>query len=434
MTAFWLYKKTMLLGTPVIKTMLKARIRKGKEDPDRINERMGIASLPRPSGSLVWIHVASVGEAQSVLRLVDLMLDQNHQLNILVTSVTRTSAQLLADKLPARAFHQYAPVDHPSWIRNFLDYWRPDMALWIESELWPVMLKYIRKRHIPAALLNAHMSPASFKNWNRMPGLLRDMLSSFLVILAQSRQDADFYATFSPHSVVTTDNIKYAAKPLAYTHHDLEALTQAIGNRPVWLYASTHQGEEILAARTHKETAPRIPGLLTIIAPRHPHRRGEVADQMAQEGLKYSLRGSEKDLPRADDQVYIVDTMGEMGLLYKLAPLAIVGRSFSDDGGGGHNPIEPALLDCAVLHGPAVQNMQELYDEMDEAAAALPVSTPDQLALLLQKLLTDPQALNELQKRGSRFAANKAGVMKKILEEIEPVFIEAHLPPPKEAV
>ena len=433
MNAFWLYKKTMTLGTPFIKAMLKSRLREGKEDPDRINERMGVPSLPRPHGPLIWIHVASVGEAQSVLRLINLILDQNQQLNILVTSVTRTSATLLADKLPSRAFHQYAPVDHPAWIRAFLDYWHPNVALWVESELWPVMLKHIKKRHIPAALLNAHMSPNSFKNWNRAPALLREMLSGFLVILAQSTQDAEFYAHFSPHSVVATDNIKYAARPLAYNEQDYAALKSAIGARPVWLYASTHDGEEELAARVHKQVAEKFPNLLTIIAPRHPERRHDIAAQLARENVAHTARGTEKNLPSNSDQVYIVDTMGELGLMYKLAPMAIVGRCFSKDGGGGHNPIEPALLDCAVLHGPAIQNMQELYDQMDDAGAALKIDDGSKVADTIIRLMSDRQALEKLTVTGKDFAAQKAGVMSRILDEIEPVFLEAHLPPPKEA-
>lgn len=431
MDAFWIYKKTMVLGTPFIKTILARRIKSGKEDPERINERKGEASLPRPSGPLIWIHVASVGEAQSIMSMVNLLLDQNKQLNILVTSVTRTSAQVLAQKLPERAFHQYAPVDHPDWIRKFLDHWEPNMALWVESELWPTMLTFLKKRHIPAALLNAHMSPNSHRNWKRAPDFARNLLSVFLVILAQSKQDAGYYSEFNSHSVVVTDNIKYAAKPLAYNEDDYAHLKAAIQNRPVWLYASSHDGEEDLAAQVHKLLSAQFPDLLTIIAPRHPDRRADALEAVQSNGLKATLRGQNKTLPSPDDQVYIVDTMGELGLLYKLSPLALIGRSFSTDGGGGHNPIEAALHNSAVLHGPWVQNSTELYKEMDEAGAALEIETPDKLAPAIAELLANPDKLSELQKSGREFAQTKADVLKKVIEELEPVFLEAHLPAPK---
>lgn len=423
----------MVLGTPFLKTLLSRRVRQGKEDPERLGERKGIASIPRPSGPLIWMHVASVGEAQSIISLVQLMLDQNKQLNILVTSVTRTSAEVLAQKLPERAFHQYAPVDHPDWIRKFLDYWQPNLALWVESELWPTMLTYLKKRHIPAALLNAHMSPNSYRNWKRAPAFARKLLSVFLVILAQSKQDAEFYSEFNAHSVVVTDNIKYAAKPLNFDETAYDSLKASLQDRPVWFYASTHHGEEDLAADVHKELASKFPGLLTIIAPRHPSRRQDVLKTVESRGLKATLRGDNKILPSVDDQVYIVDTMGELGLFFKLSPLAVVGRSFSSDGGGGHNPIEPALLNCAVLHGPAIQNSQELYDEMDAAGAALQVPSREALAGTIEIFLNDPVQLGHLQKTGYDFAQTKANVLTKVLYELEPVFLEAHLPPPKAA-
>lgn len=433
MTPLWIYKKTMKLGTPFLKAYLSRRVRQGKEDPARLNERMGIASLPRPSGPLVWVHVASVGEAQSILSFVDLMLTQNPSLNILVTSVTKTSAGLLAQKLPNRAFHQYAPVDHPDWIRQFLDHWNPNMALWVESELWPTMLNFLKKRHIPAALLNAHMSPNSYRNWKRAPKLIKQLLSVFLVILAQSKQDAEFYSDFTAHNVVTTDNIKYAAKPLPYDEQAFIDLTGAIGSRPVWLYASTHDGEEELAAQVHKTLSKKWPDILTIIAPRHPDRRDSIGQVIENKGLRVKFRGTDKKLPDASDQVYITDTMGELGLLYKLVPLAVIGRSFSNDGGGGHNPIEAALLDCAVLHGPNVQNMSELFTEMDEVGAAMEIKTKEDFVPMLSSLFEDKNKLEELRKLGTDFASTKANVFASVLEELEPVFLEAHLPPPKVA-
>ncbi len=431
MNALWLYKKALILGTPALNLLLASRLRKGKEDPARIGERKGIASLPKPFGPLLWVHVASVGEAQSVLSMIALLLGQNSQLNILVTSVTKTSATLLAQKLPPRAFHQYAPVDHPDWVRRFLDHWKPDIALWVESELWPTMLTFLKKRRIPSALLNAHMSQSSFRNWKRAPALAGQLLSGFLVVLAQSPEDAGYFSHFRANNVVVTDNIKYAAAPLRYNEEDLAALKAAIGNRPVWLYASTHDGEEDIAAETHKALEQAHPGILTIIAPRHPERRAAIIKTMRDHGLNASLRGAQKTLPSPADQVYITDTMGELGLFYKAAPLAVIGRSFSKDGGGGHNPIEPALLHCAVFSGPAVHNLARIYDEMKDQGAAIVIERPEDVAGTLSRYMGDAQALSALQDKGRAFAKTKSDVLKTVIEELEPVFLEAHLPPPK---
>lgn len=431
MDSFWLYKKALILGKPFLNALLARRVSMGKEDPLRLSERRGIASLPRPNGPLIWIHVASVGEAQSVLSLIQLLLDQNSQLHILVTSGTRTSAELLKSRLPARAFHQYVPLDHPDWVRYFFDYWTPSMALWVESELWPNMLTMLKKRHIPSALLNAHMSPSSHKNWKRVPSLARKLLSVFLVILAQSRQDANYFSEFNPHSVVVTDNIKYAAKPLAYDGEELDVLKTAIGKRPVWLYASTHKGEEELAAHIHKKLTDRFPDILTIIAPRHPERRQEILETIESADLIPRLRGTAHKLPMPEDDIYIADTMGELGLLYKLAPVAIIGRSFSDDGGGGHNPIEAALHQCAVLHGPNVQNLALIFEEMDEAGAALRIESGKDCPKVVLSLLQDAEKLQTLQENGYNFARNKADVLKRVIDELEPVFLEAQLPVPK---
>lgn len=431
MDSFWLYKKALILGKPFLNALLAKRVRLGKEDPERLNERRGIASLPRPPGPIIWIHVASVGEAQSVLSLIQLILDQNQQLHILVTSGTRSSAELLAQRLPGRAIHQYIPLDHPDWVRAFFDHWNPTMALWVESELWPNMLTMLKKRHIPAALLNAHMSQNSHKNWLRVPSLARQVLSVFLVILAQSGKDADYFSDFKAHSVVVADNLKYAAKPLSYDEAALQDLVNAIDGRPIWLYASTHKGEEELAVHIHKKLKADFPDILTIIAPRHPERRQEILETIESAGFTPRLRSKSQALPLPTDDIYIADTMGELGLFYKVAPLAIIGRSFSDDGGGGHNPIEAALLHCAILHGPDVQNLALIFDDMNAANAALKIENKMDCAKIIASLLSSPEKLQNLQHEGYNFAKNKANVMERVIDELEPVFLEAQLPVPK---
>jgi 3-deoxy-D-manno-octulosonic-acid transferase len=427
----WLYRKSMRFGTPVINRVLSSRLRKGKEHAERINERRGIPSLPRPSGSLIWVNVVSVGEAQSMLILINRLLAENPMLHILVTSVTTTSASLLSERLPERAFHQFTPVDHPDWIRRFLDHWRPDLILWAESELWPNMLHLINKRHIPCALINAHMSPRSHRNWSLLPKVAEKIVNCFSLILAQTEQDADFYKDLGARAVTVTGNIKYSAQPLPVIAQDFKDLQDAINGRPTWLYASSHADEEVIAADIHKNLSQKIPNLLTIVAPRHPQRRDEISMKLEKQDVSFMLRGEIKNLPTPSHGLYVVDTMGELGLLYRVCPITIIGRCFSNDGGGGHNPLEAALLSCAVIQGPKVQNLQEIFDDMSAANASLRVQTPDELESVLLEYLTHTDKLTALRTRTLSYATTKTHVLEDILFELEPLFLRANLLPPK---
>lgn len=428
MSLYWIYKRGMTFGKPVIEAILNRRLRDGKEDPDRVTERHGIASKQRPDGPLLWVHVASVGEAQSVLPIISLFLEQVPEASVLVTSITRNSATLLETRLPPRAFHQYLPVDRPAWVRRFMLHWKPDLVLWAESELWPAILAEIRKRHLPAALLNARLSPKSFANWSRAPKFIESILSTFTVILTQTDLDNDYFTALGARSVVTVGNIKFAAPPLPVQPNDLIALTNAIGARPVWVYASSHAGEEELAVKTHVTLQNHFPDLLTIIVPRHPERRTEISRQMNAIGQDAVFRGNGKQLPTSGTQVYIADTLGELGLFYSVAPVACIGRSFSNDGGGGHNPLEAGLLNCAVLHGPHIQNLAEIYTEMDESGAALRISAPEDLASVLMELLSHKDALQNLRDKAHQFARSKNSTLQNVVKECEPIFLLANLP------
>lgn len=428
MPLFWLYKNTMVLAKPVLHGLIKKRMKRGKEDPARIEERFGFPSHMRPDGHLLWVHVASVGEAQSLLILIHEFLRQNTDAHVLVTSITTTSATLLSSRLPDRAVHQYLPIDRPTWVRRFLSHWRPDIVLWAESELWPVLLHEIGKRHIPMALINARMSPKSFRNWQKIRRSAENILQNFTLILTQSDHDAACYEHLGGRSVTTVGNIKFAAHPLPYDPAALEKLQAAAALRPVWVYASTHDGEEELAIKTHMAVAAAIPDLLTIIVPRHPERRDEIRALCDTYSMAHTLRGTDKNLPDNATQIYIADTLGELGLFYRLAPVAVIGRSFSKDGGGGHNPLEAAQLDCAILHGPHVQNLSEIFTPMDGCGAARRIDTPESLATALQELLTTPNICRDLQDKSRQFAQSQTNVLNKVIEELEPLFLFASMP------
>ncbi len=404
-----------------LRSLLKKRCRLGKEDPERLEERMGTPGIERPNGALVWFHAASVGESQSTLILIEALLQQNSALNILVTTGTVSSAELMAKRLPKNVLHQYYPLDHPKWVAQFLDHWQPSLALWMESEIWPNMLKATKQRNIPAAIINARLSARSFKRWKLAAGDTETLLNVFSVCLAQTEEDAAFFKDLGAQNVTISGNLKYSAAPLPYDEKDLKTLQSAVKDRPLWLYASTHDGEEEMACRLHKHLQKKVPDLLTIIVPRHPERREEISKACDKYGLKTGLRTANKKLPGDDDNIYIADTMGELGLFYRLSPVACIGRSFSNDGGGGHNPIEAAQLDCAVLHGPNIQNLAQIYEDFDKAGAALLLKSEQDFQSRLERLMSDSDGLDALQNKAHRFAQDKAEILDIVMKTLEPL-------------
>jgi 3-deoxy-D-manno-octulosonic-acid transferase len=415
-----LYRKIMGVSGPLLSRILNRRVSGGKEDRVRMRERMGQASRFRPKGQVAWFHAASVGEAQSTLVLIDAFLKRYPDLHILVTTGTVTSAALLRGRLPNSVIHQFYPLDHPEWVQAFLDHWQPDAVFWMESELWPLMLGEIKNRNISAVLINARLSDRSFKRWKLAGNMPGKVLSAFSIILAQTDQDQTRFEALGARNVHVTSNLKYGAAPLPFDPAMLSALKTRIRTRPVWLYASTHAGEEDLACRLHKKLLADFPDLLTVIVPRHPERRDAVQDTVTAAGLKATLR-SRASLPEPDDQVYIADTLGELGLFYTLCPVACVGRSFSDDGGGGHNPIEPARLGCAVLVGPHVQNQTQVYLDMQAAGAVMQVNTEDEFLNALRHLLSDTAARDALSQNGLRFTEDQHQIVETVLAQLEPM-------------
>lgn len=415
-----LYSCLLETASPALPWLLARRMARGKEDPVRLGERRGEPGIPRPTGTLIWIHGASVGEAQSTLIVIEQLKRHFPEATILLTSGTVTSARYLANRLPGRVIHQYYPVDHPRWVEKFLTHWQPDFVLWMESELWPAMLCALQKRKVPVMLLNARMSPRSLERWAYIPNTARILLTTFTSILAQTESDAHSYRTLGAQNVCVSGNLKYASASLPFHERDLDALRAATNGRPLWLYASTHKGEEELACRLHQKLSAEIKNLLTIIVPRHPERRDDILASCQSSGLKMQLRDESKTLPAADTEIYIADTLGELGLFYRLSPVACVGRSFSDDGGGGHNPIEAAQLGCAVLHGPHVQNQQEIYRDMDQAHAALMITDEDHFFSTLRDFLTQPEHLQTLAQTGQAFTQTQHHVLDRVLENVLP--------------
>ncbi|MFI4947510.1 MAG: 3-deoxy-D-manno-octulosonic acid transferase [Alphaproteobacteria bacterium] len=412
-----LYRSLTAAATPLAVLYLSARRRQGKEDGERLPERFGIASAPRLPLPLVWLHAASVGEASSVLALIERILAERPGIEVLITTGTVAAAALLHGRLPLRARHQFVPVDLPRAVERFLDHWHPDLAIWVESELWPNLVLAIHRRGIPMLLANARLSAGSQARWRVLPGLVRPVLQSFALCLAQDEMQAERFRRLGASPVASVGDLKAAAAPLAVDPAALDALRHAVGARPVWLAASTHSGEEEIAAAAHGRIARDHPGLLTILAPRHPVRGPGVAAMLRARGLRVARR-SQGEAIAADTDIYLADTLGELGLLFRLAGIAFIGGSLVRK--GGHNPFEAARLDCAVLHGPDMANCAAMAGALDAGGAAQTVSDAASLAAAVSRLIADPAERARRTELGAQIAAASTGALDAVLDRFAP--------------
>jgi 3-deoxy-D-manno-octulosonic-acid transferase len=413
----FLYRAAIPPLGPLVHLYLKRRLKRGKEDPVRFRERQGLPGKIRPPGPLVWIHAASVGEATAMLALIERLLRERPALQILVTTGTVTSARMLQTRLPSRAWHQFTPVDLPRWVGRFLDHWRPDLALWVESELWPNLILETHARGVPMVLLNGRLSARSFARWQWFPGLIRPVLGAFALCLAPDHEQAERLRQLGARSVAVAGDLKAAADALPVDALQLESLRRQIGRRPVWLAASTHAGEETIIADVHHELSMSRSKLLTIIVPRHPARGDAIAAMLSDRRLRAARRSQGEPITGRTD-IYLADTMGELGLFYAAAGIAFVGGSLVAR--GGHNPFEAARLDCAVLHGPHVGNCVGMMAVLDAAGAAETVSNAGELAAAVSALLADPHLRAERTAAGRRVAAAGLSVLDAVLRHLAP--------------
>ena len=382
--ALSLYLLASRLAGPLAGPILRRRMARGKEDPERIGERFGIAGKAHPGGRLIWLHGASVGEAMSMLPLISAIRARTSAA-VMVTTGTVTSARRLERLLPEGAFHQYVPVDTCRAVRRFLDHWRPNLAVWVESELWPRLVHQTGRRRIPAALVNARLSGRSARRWRRAPGMVRRLLGVFGKILTQDAETMERLDALGVQSSFA-GNLKALVPVEPVDETELSALRASVGERPVWLAASTHPGEEdmVIEAQT-RLLSGKVPPLL-ILAIRHPQRGAEVAALLNAAGLVVARR-SRGEVPGPDTQVFLADTLGEMALWYRLAPVTFVAGSLVDK--GGHTPFEPVQMHSVVVHGPHVSNFTPAYDALRAEQATLEVRDAQGLADAVGHLLKD---------------------------------------------
>ncbi len=415
-----LYKGLTFAGGPLIALYLAGRRRRGREDTGRFRERLGIPGRARPEGPLVWLHAASVGETLSVLPLIERLDRDRPDLGLLMTTGTVTSAHIAAGRLPERAIHQYVPVDRGSYVRRFLDHWRPDATLWIESEFWPNLLSATQARAVPLALVNGRVSDRSYARWQRWPGLIRTLLGGFALSLGQTERDAERLRKLGARNAKCVGNLKSAAPPLPADEAALADLRAALGSRPRWLAASTHAGEEEIAGEVHKGLAGRFPGLVTLVVPRHPYRGAAIAAALRGRGLGVAQRSADEAIGPETD-VYVADTLGELGIFYRLAGVVFVGGSLVPH--GGQNPLEPARLDSALLFGPHMMNFREMTEALLAAGAAQTVADGEALTDEAGRLIGDDEARRAAAEATERVAAHRAGALERVLAAIAP-----HLP------
>lgn len=402
------YRLATILLAPAVPLLLRRRGKRGKENRNRTSERLGIADFPRPAGRLVWIHGASNGECLAALPLIEAFT--SNQINVLVTSGTVTSAELMRTQLPTGATHQFVPIDTPAATGRFLDHWRPDVALFVDSDLWPNLILGAKAMGVRLALVNARMSQRSFESWHWARGTVRTILTAFDVCLAQDEEIASRFRTLGAKDVRVVGSLKEDAPPLPFDAANLAEIRSDITGRPILLAAQTHPGEDETILPVHDALRRRFPDLLTIIVPRHPARGRDIAQLCA---TRSHQRRSEGGAVVPETAVYIADTMGELGLFYRLAPFAFVGGSLVPK--GGHNPLEPARLHCAVMAGPHTFNSQSAFDAVLGAQGTGRVTTSVEIAALAERLLADPNAAKALGDAAARGAATLGGAVEKTI-------------------
>ena len=416
------YRLLTAAMAPLASLLLSYRLKRGKEDARRLPERRGEAAIPRPEGPLVWLHGASVGELTAILPLIERI--RQRDVTVLVTSGTVTSADVAGRRLPPDVIHQFAPLDVPPFVTRFLDHWKPDLALFVESDLWPNLIMASSARSIPLILINGRLSERSARRWRLAPRSIGNLLHRFDLCLAQSTADAARYQSLGAPRIATTGNLKLDVPAPPADDDKLAAIKLAVGRRPVIAAASTHPGEETAVIDAHRRLKHSFPGLLTLVAPRHPQRGPGIADIARNAGLVAVLR-SLGELPKADTDIYVADTLGELGLIYRLAPIVFMGGSLVSH--GGQNPIEAAKLGAAILHGPHVFNFAEIYAALDEAGGAEEVSDAGRLAVRIGAWLKDADARRQVAATSLTALNSLVGALDRTVAALDPYLMQFRL-------
>lgn len=412
---------------PFMGPYIAYRASRGKEERKRRSERYGKTTIARPQGPVIWAHAASVGETVAIVPLVERIIATG--IHVVMTTGTVTSAGIVSEQLGDRVIHQYAPLDLQPAVNHFLDHWKPDLAIGCESEIWPVTVLSLGNRHIPHVLVNGRLSDRSFTAWRKRPALAEALFENFAHVVAQSDLDGERFRALGARPVTVSGNLKVDTALPPADAATLAALKRQIGGRAAWAAISTHDGEEAIAAEVHQMLKTRHDDIVTIIVPRHPHRVEAIEAMLAEKGLKVAKRSSGAPID-ADTDVFLGDTIGEMGLYLQLANIGFIGNSMTTQ--GGHNPMEPAMMGVAVLTGHNVQNFRDAFQRLIKNGGARVVKDRNMLAGAVNFLLTNPDSIHAMAEAGARAVKDMSGALDRTITALEPfiqpLILQAQLP------
>lgn len=387
---------------------------------ERFPERFGFgrSRLERPG---IWVHAVSVGEVVAASALVEALLRDYPEYPVVITTVTPTGAQQVRDLFGDRVLHSYAPYDTPGSVRRFFERMRPRLAIIMETELWPNLYAECSARDVPLVLANARISPRSVDRYRRFGRLFREVLAHGVVVAAQSRQDAERFRLLGaePARTVVTGNLKADLRiPAGLVEAGLAWRRENAGERPIWIAASTHEGEELAALEAHDRVREQVGAALLLLVPRHPDRFDGVADLVARRSANFVRRSSGRP-PGGDDPVYLVDTLGELTMFYAAADVAFVGGSLVPI--GGHNLLEPAALSVPVVAGPHNFNAEDIARLLYEAGGLEIVPDAAGLGAAVTRLLQDDGLRRERGAAARQAAADSSGALQKLLGLLAPL-------------
>ncbi len=414
---FKIYYCISFLLWPIYRLLLLIRLFQGKEIKQRLQEKRGIATHPRPNGKVIWIHGASVGETLALIPLIKEIKKTHSSYTILLTSGTKSSAEILAKQNDNLFIHQLLPLDHPVWCKRFLKHWKPDLACISESDFWPTLLQETKKQKTPLILINGRMSPRSYKKWAKIPKTAQHLFSLFDHLFVQNKQDVEFFSKLGAQNITRTGTIKYSTPALSYEQQELSSLQDTTQGRHIWLFASSHSGEEEIALETHNALKSEHPDLLTIIVPRHPNRAPDIKKTIQSYNLSFATLSSDEKITSNTD-IYLADAFGILGLLYKLSPIACIGGSFIKL--GCHNPIEAAQLNCAILFGPYTYNFSETCQDLIDQHAAIQCLDAKTLQKELKSLINSPEKIATMQKNAYDLSQEKANILQNLTTLLKP--------------
>ena len=370
---FFLYQIILSLLVLISPILIIFRIYKGKEDKIRFREKFSIPSKKRSKGKLIWFHGASVGEILSIIPLIE-NYEKNKLINqILVTSSTVSSSKVLKKFKFKKTVHQFYPIDHFFFTKRFLEYWKPNLAIFIDSEIWPNMFKKLEEQKISLILLNARITKKTFLRWFSLKNISQKVFNKISIAYPQNLETKYFLKKLKVKKIKTIGNLKFAEQDNEITNK----LNFRFKSKKIWVASSTHSDEEIFCGKTHIELKKKIKNLLTILIPRHIHRAQEIKSELESLRLNVATHSSNtKNLKNID--IYIVDTFGETKQFHKVGTSVFIGGSIINR--GGQNPLEAARYGARILHGPNVDNFKDVYKSLSNLKISKKITTPRELA------------------------------------------------------